>query len=60
MQAPFHSYTTFQQDYILDLHDELTDKQSLKRHSFAYSNASYKMRSGMEWIKQISNMCSKL
>ncbi|RCH90497.1 hypothetical protein CU097_010712 [Rhizopus azygosporus] len=32
--------------------DELVDKRSTKQHSFAYSNASYKLRSGMNWIKQ--------
>ncbi|CEI90553.1 hypothetical protein RMCBS344292_04875 [Rhizopus microsporus] len=32
--------------------DELVDKRSTKEHPFAYSNASYKLCSGMNWIKQ--------
>ncbi|CEI97629.1 hypothetical protein RMCBS344292_11759 [Rhizopus microsporus] len=32
--------------------DELVDKRSTKQHSFAYSNTSYKLRSGVNWIKQ--------
>ncbi|RCH81751.1 hypothetical protein CU097_002052 [Rhizopus azygosporus] len=32
--------------------DELVDKRSTKQYSFAYSNTSYKLRSGMNWIKQ--------
>ncbi len=30
----------------------LTSKQTTKQHSFSISNSSYKMRSGMEWLKQ--------
>lgn len=32
--------------------EELTNQQTTKLHSFAVSNSSYKMRSGMEWLKQ--------
>ena len=31
---------------------ELTNRKTTKAHSFSVSNSSYKMRSGMSWIKQ--------